>query len=229
VKALVYALQSSGASLFTYFMGQRPGSIAVIDLRARAGRLPMRRSTPVAPFLESASPIVLKCVVTVEAPFERHVESFRPDCTILFLRDPHANAASLRGKAYERHGGGLEEKLQMLEGCFRSHESFDAVICYEDFVHDRAGTVDRLDELGWNASQGYYDFDRSLDEIVRYNCAESAWCARHRRTRWGTGNIRGDRVERGLVQRTLPPSCRERVERLCPDLCGYYAERASSA
>jgi hypothetical protein len=229
VKALVYALQSSGASLFAYFMGQRPGSIAIIDLRARAGRLPMLRSTPVAPPLESASPIALKCVVTVEAPFERHVESFRPDRAILFLRDPYANAASLRGKVYERHGGDLEEKLRLLEGCFRKRTSFDAVICYEDFVRDHAGTVDRLDELGWSATPGYYAFDRSLEEIVRYNCAESQWCARYRGTRWGTGNIRGDRVNQGLVEKTLPPSCRERVERLCPDLCGFYAERASNA
>ena len=229
MKALVYGLQSSGASLFTYFMGQRQGSIAIIDLRARAGRLPMWRFTPVAPRLTSASPIVLKCVVTVDVPFERHVESFRPDRTILFLRNPIANAASLRGKSYERHGGALEDKLRLLEDCFRRRSGFDAVICYEDFVRDRAGTVDRLEKLGWSATPGYYDFDRSLEEIVAYNRAESPWCAQYHGTRWGTGNIRGDRVEQGLVEKALPPSRRERVERLCPELCGYYAEREPGA
>jgi hypothetical protein len=229
VKALVYGLQSSGASLFTFFMGQRPGSIAIIDLRARAGRLPLWRTTPVAPSLESASPVVLKCVVTVEAPFERHVESFRPDRTILFLREPFANAASLMGKAYERHGGALDQKLRQLEGCFRRREGFDAVIRYEDFVRDHAGTVERLQALGWSATPDYYAFDRSLEEIVRYNCAESPWCARYRGILWGTGNIRGARVEPGLVEKALPPAQRDRVERLCPDLCGYYAERPRGA
>jgi hypothetical protein len=229
VKALVYGLQSSGASLFTYFMGQRPGSIAIIDLRARSGRLPMLRSTPVAPPLESASPIVLKCVITVEVALERHIESFRPDRTILFLRDPFANVASLRGKAYEGHGGALEEKLRLLEGCFRRRDDFDAVIRYEDFVRDHAGTVGRLEKLGWSTTPGYYAFDRSLEEIVRYSRAESPWCARYHGTRWGTGNIRGERVDLDLVDKTLSPACREGVERLCPDLCRYYAERASGA
>ena len=32
MRILVYGMQSSGASLFTYFLAQRPDTIAVIDL-----------------------------------------------------------------------------------------------------------------------------------------------------------------------------------------------------
>ena len=42
MRLLLYGLQSSGASLFAYFLAQVPDSVAVIDLWARSdfGELP---------------------------------------------------------------------------------------------------------------------------------------------------------------------------------------------
>lgn len=225
MRLLLYGLQSSGASLFAYFLAQVPDSVAVIDLWARRRRGLFRGTTPVAPRIESTGPVVVKCAVTSTVSWEQHVASFRPDRTILFLRDPLATAASLQRKPYRRHGGSIDAKLSLIERLHRKRDGFDAVVHYEDFVDDRAGTVARIACLGWRSEPGHYGLPRGLDEVVRFARSSSVWCDENFGTLWDTGNIRPGAIEAAPPEGDHTEQDRERIERLCPTLWAAYEDR----
>jgi hypothetical protein len=88
MKLLIYAMESSGASTFCYFLGQRPGSVAVIDVWSEC----------LTPPLDIDVPVVAKATTTMTHRAVDHTASFRPDKTILFIRDPVAVYASLRAR-----------------------------------------------------------------------------------------------------------------------------------
>jgi len=222
---LVYGLQSSGASLFSYFLAQAEDAIAVIDLRARRREWLRRRETPVAPELEATGPVVVKCVVTTRVSFEEHRDSFGPDRSILFLREPCANLASLRAKPYARHGGRIDEKLALLEHYHAERHIFDAVFHFEDFVADPPGSVERLRALGWPALLAHYEFPASLDEVVRRSRERSPWCDRTFGRYWGTGNARGNAVDANLLALRSSKQDRARIASLCPGLLAAYGAR----
>jgi len=222
---LVYGLQSSGASLFSYFLAQAEDAIAVIDLRARRREWWRRRETPVAPALESSGPVVVKCVVTTRVSFEAHRDSFGPDRSILFLREPCANLASLRVKPYARHGGRIDEKFALLEHYYAERRVFDAVFHFEDFVADPPGSVERLQALGWPALVSHYEFPASLAEVVRRSRERSPWCDRTFGRYWGTGNARGNAVDPKLLVSRHSQRDREQIASLCPALLAAYAAR----
>lgn len=225
---LVYGLQSSGASLFSYFLAQAEDAVAVIDLRARRREWLHRRETPVAPALEAAGPVVVKCVVTARVSFEQHRDAFRPDRSILFLREPCANLSSLRAKPYARHGGSIDAKLALLEHYQGERHLFDAVFHCEDFVADPAGSVQRLRGLGWPALLAHYDFPLSLEEVVRRSRERSDWCDRTFGKRWGTGHARGRAVDARLLVVDCAEEDRARVAALCPGLLACYAARGGA-
>ena len=222
---LVYGLQSSGASLFSYFLAQAEGALAVIDLRARRREWLHRRETPVAPALEYAGPVVVKCVVTTRVSFEAHRESFQPDRSILFLREPCANLASLRVKPYARHGGSVDEKLALLDHYYAKRHIFDAVFHYEDFITNAADSVERLCSLGWPADLAHYGFPASIEEVVCRSRERSAWCDQTFGKRWGTGNVRGRVVDPQYQELRGSEHDRARVEASCPGLLAAYAAR----
>ena len=61
--------------------------------------------------------------------------AFEPDYTILFLRHPSHNAASLSPKPFGNRVGSVDDKLVALEAGFDGRAGlFDAVVTYEDLV-----------------------------------------------------------------------------------------------
>jgi len=84
-RILVYGMQASGASLFTYYLAQKPSTVAIIDLWAYY----------VAPNLQTDTTCLLKAIVTTDIALEQHLTSYQPDLKILFLRDPVQNFISL--------------------------------------------------------------------------------------------------------------------------------------
>jgi hypothetical protein len=180
-RTLIYGMQSSGASLFAYFLSQRPETIGIIDLWHGC----------LAPDLaaDTARDVVLKCVVTERWSFEDHVRSFQPDVKILFLRDEDANRRSLSTKPYRNKSGSIERKFQIVNEC-RNHLSwFDHVVHYETFT-GQPGTC--LEQLGDLADLGYYAFRRSRDEIIDFNSKNSRWCRKNHLRSWSFGNIHWD-------------------------------------
>lgn len=174
-------MQASGASLFAFFLAQRPESLGIIDLWPRF----------VAPSLEEIGlDIVLKCVVTTSIPLERHVASFRPDVSILFMRAKSRNLERLSKRGYRDAGGKMEEKFAQFERYQEQPGLFDHVITYEDFLHDPGKVLDALSGL---AAPEYYAFPRTKQDLLRFNRAHSAWCRRYYWRRWAFGNIHFER------------------------------------
>jgi len=169
MKTLIYGLQSSGASLFSYWLSQQENCIGVIDLYFNQ----------VSPFIDHDN-VVLKCCITKDIPLEFHVESFKPDQIILFIRNPITNHLSLSEKSYSNSGGSIEDKLSLLETYF-SQKKFDTVIKYEDFISKRLPS-----HVG---CPSYFQFKKTIENVKEYNFLKSDWCRTKYKKGWGIGNI----------------------------------------
>src|SRR6185369_8273907 len=156
MRLLVHGMQSSGATLFTYFLAQRPGCLALVDIL----------NNYAAPRFESALDAVAKCVVTTAYPIAVHVERFRADKTILLLRDPRDNYFSLADKNYRNHSGLIDETFALLDKLFIARDRFDATVHYEDFLERDPAVLDRIRALGWPVETGYFDFERKFDSML---------------------------------------------------------------
>ena len=211
MKLLIYAMESSGASTFCYFLGQRPGSVAVIDVW----------SPCVTPPLEIDVPVVAKATTTMTYRAGDHIASFRPDKTILFIRDPVAVYASLSEKSYASTFGSIEEKLSRFDSDYAEMD-VDLVLRYEDFVARAANVIKSINQLGWPCSDGYYGLSRSLANIYEFNCDQSSWLKQHYNECWGFGNIKGGAISSAFTERTYPDELVEKVIRLSPTLSRYY-------
>jgi hypothetical protein len=215
-RLFVYGMQTSGASLFTYYLAQKPSTVAVIDLWAYY----------VAPNLRLDAPCIVKAVVTTNIALEQHLASYQPDCKILFLRDPVQNFLRLQTKEYRDIGGSPEEKLQQLERVYRqSHGLFDVVIRYEDFVVHPENVTRRLNRIGLDIPQDAHLFQRSLDAITTYNGEQSAWCRDHFGSQWWFGNIHVDALP-SLTPLRAPvvgPHVADKLLALCPMVMSLYA------
>ena len=111
MKILVYGMQSSGASIITYFLAQKPDTLAFLDIFNKE----------IAPAMDSAkdTDIVIKCTINPNIPLKKHLDSFKPDKTILVLRHPYYNYASLKNK---RFSGSIDNKFRVLEDCFNNRK-----------------------------------------------------------------------------------------------------------
>lgn len=210
-RLLVYGMQSSGASTFCYFLGQRPGSIAIIDVWSRA----------VAPLIETACPVVAKATVTATRYATDHIASFRPERSILFVRDPVAVYASLIKYPYANRFGRIEDKMRLLEREFVSGQ-WDAVIRYEDFVTRDPAVVTQINALGWDCAAYYWEMPRSLVQIRDFNVSASSWCARHFEDGWGFGNIKPGAIRPTFAVRPDRPELADLVASLSPRLFAAY-------
>jgi hypothetical protein len=152
MRVFLYGMQSSGASLVTFFLGQAPRTVAVVDLW----------NSILTPPLETvdADSVVAKAVVTTTYDAEDHVRSFRPDRKILVLRHPVQNYVSLSRRPYANENGSIDEKFEKLEAVFRQPGLFDLTLLYEDFVQRPEYTVRALQELGVRAERDFYRFPR---------------------------------------------------------------------
>src|SRR5687767_3631582 len=112
MRVLVHGMQSSGATAFTLFMAQRAECLALVDVPNNFA----------APRLATARDMVIKVVVTTAYSLAVHCERFRPDRTVLLLRDPRDNYASLRTKNYCNYSGLLDEKFLIIEQLFLDRE-----------------------------------------------------------------------------------------------------------
>jgi hypothetical protein len=212
-------MQSSGASLVTYFLGQAPRSVALVDVW-------IRHLTPSLPSA-GACHVIAKCTLNTQFDFEQHAERFRPDRTVLILRDPVQNYASLQHKDYVGEGGPIDEKFAKLEEVFRERGQFDLTLAYEDFVARPEQTVDALRGAGIPAELDYYRFRRSTRKIKAFNFAHDRWCRQRYGFGWGFGNVQGSRLNPAKLYRPVAPELEVRVRALCPSVCAYYDEHHS--
>ena len=210
MRLLIYAMQSSGASLFCYFLGQRQNSVAIVDVWSRE----------VTPEIETQYPVVAKATVNMVHTFKEHVERFKPDKTILFVRDPVAVYASLSKYPYANRFGTIEEKMQRMDDQFRNG-GYDALIRYEDFVSRDSRFINAINALGWQCELSYFDAPRSFAEIEKFNRAASLWLDKHFNNGWHFGNIHAE-FTKELAIRPNGTDPKEKVSKLSPNLCRHY-------
>lgn len=190
MRIMIYGMQSSGASLFCFFLAQHPSRIGIVDLYSLV---------PAPALPEVTQDVVMKCVVSAKLKFEDQVASFRPDVKILFRRNRMVNASSLRHKAYRDESGNMEKKFSVWETL--NPKDFDIVLSYEEFLFDRAECLAKLGSL---AEPSFYEFPRTREQIRVFNELHSEWC--REKHRYGFGNIHFDAKGR---PRPLPRICTE--------------------
>jgi hypothetical protein len=211
MRLFIYGMESSGASTFCLFLGQRAGTVTVVDLWSQC----------LAPPLVVDVPIVLKATVTATYRAEDHLRSFRPDASILFLRDPVAVYRSLIKYEYANYEGSVEQKLIRFDEEY-SPTKFDLVIRYEDFVRRDPAVISAIDELGWICSSSYYDLPRSLDDIRETNFHKSPWLHDEYNKKWSFGNFKGASISSDFVRADHPPEIVSKVAGLSPRLTKLY-------
>lgn len=214
MRVFLFGMQSSGASLATYLLGQTPRSVVLVDLYSYAVMPPIE-----AP---GAEHVIGKAVITATHALEDHLQSYRPDRSILVLRDPVQNYVSLSRKEYANDDGTLEEKFRILDDVFRRREDFDLVLRYEDVVSEPDRVVEQLRGIGFPVVPDIYSLPRARDEIVEYNLEHCEWCRERYGRGWSFGNIRGNGMKQALVYKVAPQSVQDAVRELCPELYRYY-------
>lgn len=213
MRLLIHGMQSSGATAFTQVLAQRPGCVALIDIPNNFA----------APRVSTPLDFVAKAVITTAYPLAVHVERFRPDRTVLLLRDPRDNYASLLTKPYRHFSGLMHEKFQILDQLFQERSRFDAVIHYEDLVARDPAIMATMAAISWPITQDYFQFRRSYDELIG-----SVWAAEpalREEMEMYFGNAR----TRGLTDRfqhqNWPAGLDDTLQTLCPNLLTYYRSR----
>jgi len=222
MKILVYGMQSSGASLITYFLAQNLQSLGVLDLSSMS-QAPVLKWT-------WAKDVVVKCVITKKHSFQEHVQSFRPDKTVLVLRHPCHNYVSLKDKKYSGWAGSIEEKFEILEKVAQQKEIFDLVVHYEDFIFSPEKVITDLKEIGIQVETSFLNFKRTKQMIASFNLQHSLWSLLNaRRTLSKFGNIDFSRIPNlERVFKTINAADQCKVRKLCPSLYKSYSKIGES-
>lgn len=216
MKLLVHGMQSSGATSFTLFLAQRPDCLALVDIANNFA----------APRIEPAIDMVAKTVVTTAYPWEVHVERFRPDRTILVLRDPRDNYASLATKNYRNHSGLIDEKFLLADQIFAGRSRFDLVVHYEDFVARDPAVTAAVTALGWPVEEGYFSYARRHEEIIAALWQHAPQLVTDMDVVFG--NVQGREVSQRFRDKARDPAIEERLENLCPRLLTHYQARGGA-
>jgi hypothetical protein len=119
---------SLGASLVTRGLGQRPGTIAVIDLFCWEEASCLDKEA-------AEYDVILKYVVNTKVLLDRQIEHFRPDRLVPVTRNIDDLTRSLTTKLDRDLGGSLETKVTIYQNLLlRGLSLFDEVVSYERFA-----------------------------------------------------------------------------------------------
>ncbi len=219
MRIFIYALQSSGASLLSYFLAQKKDSLAIIDLWIEGGVVPSFEDVKV-------KDIIVKCCILKNVSLEEHLESFNPDKKILVLRHPYHNYASLKKKWHANSGGTIDEKFELLEEIFKNREKFDLVILYEDFVLNPLKFLNQIKKLNFGVKKEFFEFKRTKEKISDFNLKNSEWFRKGGPGGWGM--IHGEKIDTSLVFKQINLEDKEKIKKLCPSLCDFYETKNKS-
>lgn len=213
MRLLIYGMMSSGATSFALYLAQRPDALALVDILNNFA----------APRVHTKKDIMAKVTMTTAYPLAVHMERFRPDKVVLFLRDPRDIYMSLRTKPYRNYAGLMEEKFQILDHMFTERDRFDAVIHYEDFVTRQANISGTMRRLGWPVEPEYYTFRRTHNEIM-----EDLWRDvpdLYQNLELNFGNVRGTEVSEEYTELPRDPKVEPLMMQWCPRIMAHYIAR----
>ena len=214
-RIFIYGLQSSGASLFAYFLSQITNSIAIIDLYIQR----------IAPYIDSQNTVILKATLSDYISLEEHLSSFKPSLKILFIRNPLYNYLSLNEKSYRNHGGLAEKKVKKIDMLFEEREErFDLTIHYEDFIGNPDNIINQLKGLNIILPLNATKFLRTVNEVIEYNKSNCSWCKSEFEIQWGSGNIHTGNLEKLKTCSNKIPYSKviDKVKKLSPNTSKFY-------
>lgn len=215
MRLLVTGLQSSGASTVTAFLAQRPDCVAVVDTI----------NSFLVPPLRTPRPAVAKAVITTRYRLAEHQAVFRPDATLLVLRDPRANWVSLSSKPWATLSGTMEGKFARLEALVADPgaHGIDAMIRYEDLLARAPALEETLGALGWPPEPSWYDLPRTREAMLATLWEEAPETFTTHRDGFSFGNFQGRRLDPAFRDKVIPSEVTETVRRLCPRVLALYA------
>jgi hypothetical protein len=208
-------MQSSGSSVFSYFIAQVPHSLAITDLWIRQ---------PV-PALDVDMPVSLKTCICDARCFLQDVRDFKPTLKILYVRHPVDIYRSLRKKWYYNDGGSFESKMAAFEELFiRRNELFDMTVHYEDFARDPWRVGNQLRQRGVALPDNALKFPRTLDAIRDFAMEHDEWCRENFGTRWTHANIHIDKLDvlRPISYGPMDADSSGKMRELCPTVMKHY-------
>lgn len=217
MRLFVHGMQSSGATAFALFLAQRPDCLALVDIPNNFAAPRIDRTLD--------KDMVVKAVITTAYPAAVHMERFRPDRTILFLRDPRDNYQSLGDKNYRNYSGLMDEKFVLLDQAFAECSTYDAVIHYEDFVARSPDVIDAVNALGWRADHRHYTYARRHDELFAALFNDLPELSQSMELVFG--NVHGKEVNDRFRDKPHDPELENRLRVLCPRLLHHYKERTA--
>jgi hypothetical protein len=224
MRILVYGLQSSGATLATFLIGQKSGSVVVPDLFDDA-LLPSRNA-----FSPEARRVVAKCTITTRYSLGEHEANFCPDKKVLVVRHPGSNYVSLDRKLHRDWSGSIEEKFAAADAYFQDRKRhFDAVVRYEDLVFRNSEFREALADAGIEVKSSHYDIPRTRFSVLKSNAERSQWCRENYRVKWGFGRLRSDSIETRYVMKYITNEKEKKVKKLSHNLQRYYQNYDISA
>ena len=214
-RIFIYGMQSSGASLFTYFLGQISESIAIVDLWSHC----------IAPEIKTDKLCILKATINNEISLENHIKNYKPNFKILLVRNPIQNYLNLDVKHYRNWRGKAEHKFEMLEKIYsEKREVFKCIIRFEDFINNPMETVSTLNFLGINIPTKAIEFNRNYSTILNFNKKHSVWCRKNYEIKWAFGNIHFDNLKK-LVLKNYQCNdiiIKNKISSLCPNILKLY-------
>lgn len=207
-------MQSSGASILTYVLGQTPGAYALVDQWCM-------HSLPSADDLPEDHLVIAKATISRDCTLEQHRNAYRPDRTILVLRHPYHNYVSLRRKWYSNLCGPLDDKFRDLEQVNMYRDGFDAVIRFEDLVFHNDAFFTCMKRIDIPLARDAFSFPNSLDDVVK-RAGSIPVVRQGYENNWGIGNIREEILRPELVFKWVSPRLRRKIDDLCPLLVEDY-------
>lgn len=225
MRTLIYGMQSSGASIFTYFMGQNKNSVVIVDLQSKNK----------APYFGCIQDVVLKCVINHLYTWGHQVRSFKPHKTILFLRNPFDNFISLYDKKWRNESGPIVYKFRQLEKEFLQRDKFDAVVNYEDFISCPEKNIQDLNNKGFIVNESFLKFNRTLEDMMKFNhkiapkyCISTKQYYQRGKFSIGRMHLNDDYVlQEKYIKKSISEEQKSLVRDLCPSVCDYYGEKTN--
>lgn len=212
---LIYALQSSGATLLTLLLAQRPQTAAVLDAFNHK-RIPQHATFPDECVIKATIPIhdakeyldYLKVIV-------------QPSTTYLILRNPWCNYVSLKTKVYGDH---IRRKFRQFNDLWRDRDADTKTLIYEKILIDESGF--RNDLGTWTLPANAFDLTRTLNEIIAHTQSCSGWPGNQYQCSWGTGNVHihegSVQVNSQLFRKKISMEEYKLVQDIAPDICEHY-------
>lgn len=220
MKTLIYSMKGSGASVFTFFLGQNPNSVVFINFNENI----------IPPYFTIMKDMVVKCNLNNKYNLEHYIRAFKPDKKILFVRNPYDNYLTLKRKSSPSELEILNFKFMELENQFVQREKYDLVIYYEEFILDTLSSIEKIKSSGIFVDESFLLFRRNLSDMMKFNrktIPQYVTSVLHynQLKKFDSGNLilsNEKMLYNNSINKVVEPKIKDILNSWCPSLCDHY-------